>query len=128
MQEIISSFSSIMTWIILLLCLVVVMSLGVVVWHLRQDRLRVLLGVMAMALLVGLIAMSQVLLSRNAHSLARLLLPLAGPLLMLGLYRLSFPPLVPVQSTHQHHRLLLLFTLGGFLTTAGLVLLDLFLL
>jgi hypothetical protein len=124
-QEMISLFSPIMTWIILLLCLLVVVLAGISACHLPQDRPHALLGVIAMALVVGSTAMSQVLLLRKAHSLARLLLPLASPLLMLGLYRLCFPSLAPAQTNPQLRQLLLLFTLGGFLTTAGLILLDL---
>ena len=57
-----------------------------------------------------------------------LLLPLAAPLLVSSLYRLCFPPLAPIPAAHQNnrHHLLFLLTLGAFMTTAGLVLLDLF--
>lgn len=129
MQEMISSFSTSMMWVILLLCLVVVVVLGVSTWYLPQDRRRALLGVVAMALVVGAAGISQMLLSQEVHSLARLLLPLAAPLLVFSLYRLSFPPLVPVQasrSNKRHSLLLLLLTLGALMTTTGLVLLDLF--
>jgi len=77
---------------------------------------------------VGVIGISQVLLSQNVHSVVRLLLPLAAPLLVSSLYRLCFPPLAPIPAAHQNnrHHLLFLLTLGAFMTTAGLVLLDLF--
>ena len=129
MQEIILSFSTTMTWVVLPLCLVAVVLLGMSAWHLPQDRCRALLGVVAMALVVAATAISQVLLSQKGHSIARLLLPLAAPLLVFSLYRLSFPSLVPVQASRsykRHHLLLFLLTLGGLITTAGLVLLDLF--
>lgn len=129
MQEIILSFSTIMAWMVLLLCLLAVVLLGMSVWHLPQDWHRALFGVVAMALVVAAAAISQVLLSQKGHSIARLLLPLAAPLLVFSLYHLSFPSLVPVQASRshkRHHLLLLLLTLGGLMTTAGLVLLDLF--
>ena len=128
MQEMIPRFSTIMTWVVLLLCLVAIVLLGVSTWHLLQNRRRVLLGVVAMVLVVAATAISQVLLSQKGHSIARLLLPLAVPLLVFSLCRLSFPPVVPVQTSRlnrRHHLLLLLLTLGAFMTTAGLVLLDL---
>jgi amino acid transporter len=128
MQEMIPSFSTIMAWVVLLLCLVAVVLLGMSAWHLPQDRRRALFGVVAMALVVAATAISQVLLSQKGHSIARLLLPLAAPLLMFSLSRLSFPPVVPVQTSRlnkRHYLLLLLLTLGAFMTTAGLVLLDL---
>lgn len=128
-QEMIPSFSTIMTWVVLLLCLVAVVLLGVSTWHLPQDRRRKLLGVVAMALVVAATAISQVLLSQKGYSIARLLLSLAAPLLVFSLYRLSFPPCVPVQTgrlNRRHHLLLLLLTLSALMTTVGLVLLDLF--
>jgi hypothetical protein len=128
MQEMILNFSTIMTWVALLLCLVAIVSLSVSTWYLPQDRHRALIGIVAMALVVAATAISQGLLSQKGHSIARLLLPLVAPLLVVGLYRLSFPSLVLVQASRSYkrrHLLLLLLTLGGFMTTAGLVLLDL---
>ena len=129
MQDIVTSFTTIMTWLVLLLCLVVVVLLGLAAWHLPQDRYRALLGVVAMTLVVGATGISLVLLSQKAHSWTWLLLPLAASLLVTSLYRLCFPPLASVPATHQddqHQLLLPLLTLGAFVTTAGLVLLDLF--
>jgi hypothetical protein len=131
MQEIIPSFSTIMMWVVLLFCLVVVVLMGVSAYSLPQNRRCAFLGVMAMALVWGAAGISQVLLSQKGHSLARLLLPLAAPLLMFSLYRLCFPPPVPVQTPHQNHQrslLLLLLTLGALIASTGLILLDLFLL
>jgi hypothetical protein len=131
MQEILPSFSTTMTWVILLFCLMVVVLLGVSAYFLPQNRRRAFLGVIAMALVWGAAGISQVLLSQKGHSLTGLLLPLDAPLLMFSLYRLCFPPLVPVQTPHQNHRrflLLLLLTLGAFITSTGLILLDLLLL
>lgn len=126
MQEIIANFSSIMTWLVLLLCLVIVVLLGLAAWYLPSHRRRALLGVLFMALVVAATGIGWFLLSRKAQSWSRLLLPLAAPLLLLSLYRLSFPPLVP--GSHGHTRqqvLLLLLTIGTLLATGGLVLLDL---
>ncbi len=126
MQETISSLSTSMTWLVLLLCLVVVVLLALAAWHLPSNRHRALLGVLLMTLLVVATGVGWLLLSRKAQSWSRLLLPLAVPLLLLSLHRLSFPPLVP--SSHRQTRqqvLLLLLTMGALLVTGALVLLDL---
>ena len=126
MQDIVASFTTVMTWLVLLLCLVVVVLLGLAAWHLPSNRCRALLGVVLMALVDLATGVGWLLLSEIAQSWSRLLLPLAAPLLLLSLYRLSFPPLVP--GSHQetrHQVLLLLLTVGAFLATGGLVLLDL---
>jgi amino acid transporter len=126
MQKIIASFSSIMTWLVLLLCLVVVVLLGLSAWHPPSHRRRALLGVVLMTLVVVAIGMGWFLLSQKAQSWSRLLLPLAAPLLLLSMYHLSFPRLVP--GSHHLMRqqvLLLLLTIGTLLATGGLVLLDL---
>jgi hypothetical protein len=126
MQDTITSFSTIMTWLVLLLCLVVVVLLGLAAWHLPSHRRRALQGVVLMALVVLAAGIGWLLLSEIAQSWSRLLLPLATPLLLLSLYRLSFPPLVlgsPWQTRHQV--LLLLLTMGALVATGGLVLIDL---
>jgi amino acid transporter len=126
MQEIMASFSSIMTLLVLLLCLVVVVLLGLSAWHLPSHRCQALLGVVLMVLVVAATGVGWFLLSRKAQSWSRLLLPLAAPLLLLSLYRLSFPSLAP--GSHRQTRpqvLLLLLTMGALLVAGGLVLLDL---
>ncbi len=125
MQDIVASFTTVMTWLVLLLCLVVVVLLGLAAWHLPSNRCRALLGVMLMALVDLATGVSLLLLSEIAQSWSRLLLPLAAPLLLLSLYRLSFPPLVPVAHQETRHQVLLLLTVGALLATGGLVLLDL---
>jgi len=126
MQEIIASFTTVMTWVVLLLCLVVVVLLGLAAWHLPLNRRRALLGVVLMALVVFATGVGWLLLSEIAHSWSRLLLPFAAPVLLLSLYRLSFPPLVPGSPRETRHQvLLLLLTMGALLATGGLVLLDL---
>jgi amino acid transporter len=126
MQDIVASFSTVMTWLVLLLCLVVVVLLGLAAWHLPSNRSRALLGVMLMVLVVLATGVSLLLLSEIAQRWSRLLLPLAAPLLLVSLYRLSFPPLVPgSQRESRHQALLLLLTVGALLATGGLVLLDL---
>ena len=127
-QDIVTSFSITMTWLVLLLCLVAIMLLGLAAWYLPQNRRRALFGVILMALVVLAAGGSFLFLSHKAQSLARLLLPLATPLLLVSLYRLSFPPLDPVsaaRSDNRHHVLFFLLTLSALITTAGLVLLDL---
>jgi len=108
MQEIIASFSTIMTWMVLLLCLVVVVLLGLAAWHLPSHRRRALLGVVLMTLVVLATGVGWLLLSRKAQSWGRFLFPLAAPLLLLSLYRLSFPPLVPGSHRQTRHQVLLL--------------------
>jgi hypothetical protein len=117
---------ALMTWLVLLLCLVVVMLLGLSAWHLPSERRRALLGVVLMALMELATGASWLLLSRKVQSWSRLLLPLAAPLVLLSLYRLSFPPLVPGSPRKTRQQvLLLLLTVGALLATGGLVLLDL---
>jgi amino acid transporter len=126
MQEIVTSFTTIMTWLVLLLCVAVVVLLGLTARHLHWNRRRALLGVVLMALVVLATGASLLLASQKAHTWTRLLLPLAAPLLLLSLYRLSFPPLVPGSHRETRHQvLLLLLTIGALMATGGLVLLDL---
>jgi hypothetical protein len=128
MLDVVASFSTVMTWLALGLSLIGVVLLGLAAWHLPQDRYRALLGVVAMTLVVIATGSSLLLLSQNGHPWTQLLLSLAAPLLMVSLYRLSFPPLAPAFTAHRetrHHLLLLLLTIGALVTTGGLVLLDL---
>jgi amino acid transporter len=127
MQDMITSLTTIMTWLVLLLCLVVVVLLGLVAWHLPSNRRRAFLGGALMALVVLATGVGLLLLSQKAQSWTRLLLPLAAPLLLLSLYRLSFPPLVPGSQHETRHQVLLLLTVGALLATGGSVLLDLLL-
>jgi TRAP-type C4-dicarboxylate transport system permease small subunit len=84
MQDMITSLTTILTWLVLLLCVAVVVLLGLSAWHLQWHRRRPLLGVMAMALVVGATGVSLMLLSQKAHSWTGRLLPLAAPLLMVS--------------------------------------------
>jgi hypothetical protein len=127
MQDMITSLTTIMTWLVLLLCLVVVVLLGLVAWHLPSNRCRAFLGGALMALVVLATGVSLLLLSQKAQSWTWLLLPLAAPLLLVSLYRLSFPPQVPGSQHETRHQVLLLLTIGALLATGGLVLLDLLL-
>jgi amino acid transporter len=127
MQDMITSLTTIMTWLVLLLCLVVVVLLGLVAWHLPSNRRRAFLGGALMALVVLATGVSLLLLSQKAQSWTRLLLPLAAPLLLVSLYRLSFPPQVPGSQHETRHQVLLLLTVGALLATGGSVLLDLLL-
>jgi hypothetical protein len=126
MPEVIDSFSSIMTWLVLLLCLLIIVLLGLSTWHLPSHWGRPLLGVMLMGLVLAATGFSWFLPSQKTQSWSRLLLPLAASLILLSLYRLSFPPQVP--GSHRQTRqqvLLLLLTMSGLLAAGGLVLLDL---
>jgi hypothetical protein len=126
MQDTVTSFTTVMTWLVLLLCLIVAVLLGLAAWHLPSNRHRAFLGVVIMALVDLAAGVGLLLLSEITQSWTRLLLPLAVPLLLLSLYRLSFPPLVPGSHREtRHHLLLLLLTIGALLATGGLVLLDL---
>ena len=125
MQDIVTSFTTIMTWLVLLLCVAVVVLLGLTAWHLQWNRRRALLGDVLMALVVLATGVSLLLLSQKAHTWTRLLLPLAAPLLLVSLYRLSFPPLVPGSHRETRHHVLLLLAIDALMATGGLVLLDL---
>jgi hypothetical protein len=76
MQDIVASFTTVMTWLVLLLCLVVVVLLGLAAWHLPSNRCRALLGVVLMALVDLATGVGWLLLSRKAQSWSRLLLRL----------------------------------------------------
>ena len=86
-----------------------------------------------MALVLAATAVSLLLLAahhpqQGSPLLSQLLLPLVPPLLMLGLYRLSFPPLDPsltCRLSRLRQFLLLVLTGGALITASGLVLLDL---
>jgi hypothetical protein len=132
MQEVIASFTTVMTWLALLLCSTVVVLLALAAWHLPTHRSRALAGVLGMALVLAAVAVSLLLLAarhpQRGTVLSQLLLPLAAPLLLASLYRLSFPPLDPSPAVRlsRLRQLLLLVMIGGTLLAAsGLLLLDL---
>ena len=132
MQEVVASFTTVMTWLVLLLSSIAVVLLGLGAWHLLTHRRRALFGVLGMALVLAATAVSLLMLAahhpQRGPVLSQLLLPLMAPLLMLGLYRLSFPPLdsSPASRLSRLRQLLLLVLTGGALIAAsGLVLLDL---
>lgn len=132
MQEFVASFTTVMTWLVLLMSSIAVVLLGLAAWHLPAHRCRALVGVLGMALVLAATAASLLLLAarhpQRGLLLSQLLLPLVAPLLMLGLYRLSFPPLdsSPAARLSRLRQLLLVVLTGGALITASsLVLLDL---
>ena len=132
MQEVVASFTTVMTWLVLLMSSIVVVLLGLAAWHLPAHRCRALVGVLGMALVLAATAVSLLLLAahhpQRGPLLSQLLLPLVAPLLMLGLYRLLFPPLdsSPASRLSRLRQLLLLVLTGGALIAAsGLVLLNL---
>lgn len=99
MQEVVASFTTVMTWLVLLLSSIAVVLLGLGAWHLPAHRCRALFGVLDMASVLAATAVSLLLLAahhpQGSPLLSQLLLPLVAPLLMLSLCRLSFPPLDP---------------------------------
>jgi hypothetical protein len=132
MQEVVASFTTIMSWLVLGLGSIVVVLMGLAAWHLPDHRCRALAGVLGMALVLTAGAVSLLLLAAHHQSrnsvLSPLLLPLVAPFLMLSLYRLSFPPLDPSPATRLSRRrqlLLLILTGGALIAASGLVLLDL---
>ena len=134
MQDVINAFTTAMTWLILLMSSVVIVLLGLYAWHLQRARRRALLGITVMALVLVATAANLVLLAthRSKHGplLSPFLRPLVSSVLMVSIYRLSFPPETPLPASRlSRMRQLLLFVLnGGALIVAGcLVLLDLLL-
>jgi hypothetical protein len=132
MQEVVASFTTVMTWLVLLLSSIAVVLLGLGAWRLPAHRCRALFGVFGMALVLAATEAGLLLLAahhpQGSPLLSQLLLPLVAPLLMLSLYRLSFPPegISPASRLSRLRQLLLLVLSGGALLVAsGLVLLDL---
>jgi len=62
MQEVVASFTTVMTWLILLLSSIAVVLLGLGAWHLPAHRCRALVGVLGMALVLAATAVSLLLL------------------------------------------------------------------
>ena len=95
MQEMLAPFTTVMTWLILLMSSVGIVLLGLSVQHLQRHRCRALIGVILMALVLAATATCLVLLaahhSQHSPLLSQLLLPLVSALLMASLSRLSFP-------------------------------------
>jgi hypothetical protein len=132
MQEVIASFTTVMTWLVLLLSSIAVVLLGLAAWHLPDHRRHALAGVLGMAFVLTAGTVSLLLLTAHhpQHNsvLSPLLLPLVAPLLMVSLYRLSFPPLDPspaARLSRLRQLLLLVLTGGALLAAGGLVLLNL---
>jgi hypothetical protein len=132
MQEVVASFTAVMIWLILLLSSIAVVLLGLGAWHLPAHRCRALFGVLGMALVLAATAAGLLLLAayhpQGSPLLSQLLLPLVAPLLMVSLYRLSFPPLDPSPASRLsrlRQLLLLVLTGGALIAASGLVLLDL---
>jgi hypothetical protein len=132
MQEVVASFTAVMSLFILGLGSIAVVLLGLGAWHLPTHRCRALFGVLGMALALAATAAGLLLLAahhpQGGPLLSQLLLPLVAPLLILSLYRLSFPPLDPspaARLSRLRQFLLLVLTGGALLAASGLVLLDL---
>ena len=129
MQETIADFSTVMMWLVLLLALVAVIVLGISACYLPRGRGRALCGVIVMTLIIVMAGIDVLLPSRSEPSWKRLLLPLVAPLLVIGLYRLSFPPFASAPAARRrrgHQLFLLLLMTGAFLVASTLALLDLF--
>jgi L-asparagine transporter-like permease len=131
MQEVITSFSTVMTWLILLLSSITVVLLIQSARHLQSHQFRAFLGVGGMVLVlvvtVGIVFLLAGHASRSG-TWSQLLLPLVAALLMASLYTLTFPPLTPSRSGLSPWRRICLLLLTGLavMSTAGLVLLDLY--
>jgi amino acid transporter len=131
MQEVVATFTTVMTWLVLLLSSAAVVLLGLDAWHLQPHRRRALLGVGGMALVLVVTVASLFLLAAHVPRIgtwSQLLLLLAAPILVVSLYTLTFPPLTPSRPGLARGRRLCLLLLTGLagVCTAGLVLLDLF--
>jgi hypothetical protein len=131
MPEVVTSFTTVMTWMILGLASVAVTLLMLSAWQLPSHQGRALLGVDGMVLvLVGTIVSVFLLAGRVPQSgpSLQLVLPLVAALLVACLYALTFPPLAPSRLALTPRRRLTLLVLTGLagVCTAGLVLLDLF--
>lgn len=131
MQEVITSFSTVMTWLILLLSSIAVVLLMLSARHLQSHQFRAFLGVGGMVLVLVVTVAIVFLLAGHASrsgTWSQLLLPLVAALLIACLYTLTFPPLMPTRSGLSPWRRLCLLLLTGLavMSTAGLVLLDLF--
>jgi len=131
MQELVAPFTTVMTWLGLLLSSAAVVLLGLDAWHYQPHRRRALLGVGGMALVLVVTVVS--LLLRAGHiprgaTWSQLLLLLVAPILVTSLYALTFPPLTPSRPALSQRRRLCLLLLTGLagVCTAGLVLVDLF--
>jgi amino acid transporter len=130
MPEVVASFTTVMSLVILGLASLALVLLTLSVWRLPSHQGRALLGVGAMVLVLFATVASVFLLAqhspRSGPSL-RLVLPLLAALLMACLYVLTFPPLVPSRLTLTRRRRLWLLLLTGLagVSTAGLVLLEL---
>jgi hypothetical protein len=130
MQEVVASFTTVMTWIVMGLASVAVGLLIVSVLQLPSHQGRALLGVGGMVLvLVATVASLPLLAGRAPHSGAslQLVLPLLAVLLIACLYALTFPPLVPSRPGLSQRRRLWLLLLTGLagVCTVSLVLLEL---
>lgn len=131
MQEMVTSFATVMIWIILGLGSVAVVLLILSTWHLPSHKGRALLGIGGMVLVLVATVASEFLLARRVPPSGvslQLLLPLVAQLLMACLYAFTFPPLRPSFPSLAPRRRLCLLLLTGLagVCTAGLVLLELF--
>src|SRR5437762_1971494 len=130
MQEVVTSFTTVMTWLVLGLASLALVLLIVSTRQLPSHQGRALLGVGGMVLvLLGTVASVFLHAGHAPQSGAPLqpVLLLVAALLIVCLYTLTSPPLAPSRLTLTPRRRLWLLLLTGLagVCTAGLVLLDL---
>ncbi len=131
MQTFISSFTNIMSLLVLGLPLASVALFGSEAWRLRQGQRRAFVGLVSMLVVIIATAASLIVLTARTspghHSpfLSQWLLPFAASVLLAVLYRLSFPPSRGCPfSRRAHFNTLVLLSIGAALSTSGLAVLD----
>lgn len=132
-QAFISLFTSLMSWLILGFALIGLTLLGLEARRLQQGRCRACMGLIAMLMILVAAAVSLVRLSvrissgRHDPLLSQWLLPLVVLILLVALYRLSFPPFEGHFASRRASLktvVLLLLSVGAAVSAGGLVVLD----
>ena len=132
MHHFLELFTLSMAGVILFGDMLVILLLGKEALRLQTQQWRAIGGVVGMALILVATATSLIMLTlltpQNDEHLSQVFLPLTASLLIASLYTLTFPPHISASRSRapRWRRLLLIcFSIGAFLSAAGLVLLDL---